>query len=90
MFARIMQAFRPLDLTEADAAIDAAARSQKDVAVRARALRMDVSCGDPAAVMERFAARIMGSAGHMLRTAYDDTTYDALPPQLACLVRKLD
>jgi hypothetical protein len=90
MFARIMQAFRPLDLTEADAAIDAAARSQKDVAVRARALRMDVSCGDPAAVMERFAARIMGGAGHILRTVYDDTAHAPLPPQMACLVHELD
>lgn len=90
MFARIMQAFRPLDTTEADAAIAAANRSQKDVAVRARALRMDVSCGDPAEVIERMAARVLGSAGCILRSAYEPTTHDALPPQMACLVRKLD
>ncbi len=90
MFARIIQAFRPLDMTEAHAAIAAAQRSQKDVAIRARALRMDVSCGDPQAVIERVAARVMGSAGHMLRTVYEPTTHEALPPQIARLVRRLD
>lgn len=90
MFARIIQAFRPLDTSAADAAIAAAASTQREVAVRARALRMDVSCGDPTAVLERMAGRLIGSAGHMLRTVYEPTTQEPLPPQMACLIRRLD
>lgn len=47
MFAALRRAFRPLDTSQADAAIAEAERGHREVQVRARAVRMDVSCGKP-------------------------------------------
>lgn len=61
MFAAIRRAFRPLDTTEVDQAIQAAADGHRDVQVRARALRRDVSCGDPVAAVRAFAAPVLAA-----------------------------
>jgi hypothetical protein len=68
--SNMRRAFSKLDTTEADAAIALAARSQRDVQVRARALRMDVSCGNPGDAIDRIAGNVMAKAGHMLRAIY--------------------
>ncbi|HEV2079957.1 MAG TPA: hypothetical protein VGR19_08715 [Allosphingosinicella sp.] len=43
---RVARVFRPLDTSAADEVLDRYAASQKQVAVHARALRMDINCGD--------------------------------------------
>lgn len=55
-FARI---FRPLDTSEFDAAMSDATAQHRAVQVRARALRMDVSCGDPEEVLRRIGSAIV-------------------------------
>jgi hypothetical protein len=47
MFATLKRAFSPLDTTDVDAAIAEATSAHRGVRVRARALRMDVSCSNP-------------------------------------------
>lgn len=70
MFATIKRAFRKLDTSEADAAIALAARQHQEVRVRARALRMDVSCADPVAALGRIACAVQHHAGPVLRNLY--------------------
>lgn len=63
MFGRIARAFRPLDTTEVDAAIATAAKAHRDVHVRARALRMDVSCADPVAAIAALTRKVIPLGG---------------------------
>lgn len=89
MFARIARAFRPLDTSEVDAAIAAAQRGQRDVRVRARALRMDVSCGDATAAIAIATTRMRDSAGAMLRAIFDTPLHEPVPPPLVLLLDEL-
>lgn len=59
MFAKLARVFRPLDTSEFDAAMSTATAQHRAVRVRARALRMDVSCGDPEEVLRRIGAAIV-------------------------------
>lgn len=67
---KLRRAFTHLDTTEADEAVALAARSQRDIQVRARALRMDVSCGNPADAIDRLASNVVSKAGHLLRATF--------------------
>ena len=67
MLARL---FRPIDTSEADAAIAEAHQSIRDVAVRARALRMDIACGDPSPAIRRLTLQVYEGASHILRRAF--------------------
>lgn len=80
LFARITRAFRPLDTSELDADIAEAAAAHQQVRVRARALRMDVSCGDAAAAIGRVTVRSANQAGEFLRRLYvvDERTPDVM------------
>lgn len=78
MFDAIRRAFRPLDTTAADEAIAAAERGHRDVQVRARALRMDVGCGDPVEAIRRLTAPVDHRGGFFSRLfcPADDTPAD--------------
>jgi hypothetical protein len=88
MMQAIMRAFRPLDTSEADEAIAAAQRAHKDVQVRARALRMDVSCGDATAILKRKGELIVQAGQTMLGRLY--SVDEVVPADMMLLLGKLD
>lgn len=59
MFATIRRAFRKMDTSEVDAAIAEAKAGHRGVQVRARALRRDVSCGDPVGAVRALAEPVL-------------------------------
>lgn len=58
MFGAIKRAFRPLDTSVVDAAICAAEAAHTRTRACARALRMDVSCGDASSAVARVVGRL--------------------------------
>lgn len=85
--------FRPLDTSRAEAALDAYEQSVKGVAVRARALRMDVNCGDLCETAEKVARLLQRGArlaGHTLRQLYQGTVDQPLPNDMVQQLDKLD
>ena len=89
MFDRLMRVFRPLDTRAVDAAIAEAGAAQRDVRVRARALRMDVACGDPGPQVEAFVAQLRRGAGAVLRDIYHAPVAEQLPRDLQQLLDHL-
>lgn len=90
IFGALARAFTPLDTSEAEAAIAAAARSQRDIAVRTRALRMDLSCGDPIEAIEKLTGNVRSKAAHALRAIFDATLDASIPDDLQWLLDRLD
>jgi len=87
---RIIQAFRPLDTSHVDAAFAEATQAQKDVRVRARALRMDMSCGDPAAAIEKLSRDVRTRVAFALQAFFGSTAAEPLPSDMHAMLAKLD
>lgn len=87
--SRIGAVFRPLDVSAAHAALDELDRSQRNVAVRARALRMDVSCGDPGVAIRRITGQVRSRAAGLLHSFYDPTATEPVPSDLRHLLDKM-
>ena len=88
MFAMLKRAFRPLDTSAVEAAIAEAKAEQHQVRVRARALRMDISCGAPGVQVDTFMKQVTARAGAMLREIYEPQP-GPLPAPLQQLLDRL-
>ena len=89
---RLKRLFRPLDTTEADAAIQRLATSTKAVHVRARALRMDIGCGDCGETADRVKAltgQIVSRFGKVLRDVNDEAVRGPLPADMQGLLDRI-
>lgn len=89
MFATIRRAFRKMDTTEVDAAIAEAQAGHRGVQVRARALRRDVSCGDPIGAVRALAEPVLNAMAP--RSPWDRAfkVEARVPDELQGLLRKL-
>ncbi len=94
MIASLSRLFQPLDTSEADAALDRLAKSQKAVTVRARALGMDVGCAEICDKAQQRVRQIVAAgrrvAGQTLRQIYQATVDEPIPDDLKDLLGKLD
>lgn len=81
--------FAPLDTTDVDAKLDALEASVKAKSVRARALRMDISCGDPSAAIERMTGQVRTFAGQLLRDVFHHPVSEQVPPDMKALVDRI-
>lgn len=70
MLAKLKRAFSPLDTSEVDAAIERAEASHRGVYVRARALSMDVACGDAKEAVGRVVSRLGTSLTRRLQAMH--------------------
>lgn len=86
MWNRIARALRPMDTTEFDEALAEARNAHKAVQVRARALRMDVGCGDPVEAIRRLTTPVPGRGNMWSRLFHVD--HDT-PEDLRGLLGKL-
>jgi hypothetical protein len=77
---RLPSIFRRLDTASCDAALDRAEKAQRDMGIRTRALRMDISCGDPVAAMRRLVSKF---SHPFMRPIYTEN------PELQALLDKL-
>ena len=82
MIRRLVRLFRPLDTSAADAAIKEAEQSIHAVRVRARALRMDLSCGDPGEVIRRMAGDVRARSGAWLHRQFDAISRQPMPEDM--------
>ncbi len=82
--------FRPLDTSAVDQVLDRYERSTRDIAVRARILRRDVSCGDACETVRRVTQIIASRAGGTLRELFAEPTRQPLPADMLDLLRQLD
>lgn len=89
MFARIARAFRPLDTSEVDAAIAQANAEHRAVSVRARALRMSISCDDPTGTISRMTASVANGAGYLLRQVHGAPTSEPVPPTMLRILDRI-
>ncbi|MCP3735611.1 hypothetical protein M9979_12080 [Sphingomonas sp. RP10(2022)] len=89
MFARLARAFRPLDTTAVDAAIADANAQHRAVTVRARALRMSISCDGAADAIGGMATRVADGAGYLLRQVHAAPTMEPVPPAMLRLLDRL-
>jgi hypothetical protein len=90
--ARLIRLFRPLDTSEAEAAIARLETSTKAVHVRARALRMDIGCGDPGEISEQIrmlTGNLVHRGGRVLREVFATPTREPLPAELQDLLDRL-
>ncbi len=88
MLSTIRRAFRPLDTSDVDTAIASARAAHRDVQVRARALRRDVSCGDPIAAIRQLAEPVLAALAP--QTPFDVFKADPnTPADMAALLRKI-
>lgn len=89
MFARIARAFRPLDTSAVDAAIAQANAEHRAVSVRARALRMSISCDDPTGSIARMTASVADGAGYLLRRVHGAPISEPVPPTMLRLLDRI-
>ena len=87
MFASIKRAFRKLDTAELDASIEAANAQHRRTRACARALRMDVSCGDGGQVVRRIATRMGNTLGRTLRELNQPVTEE--DAEMQALLRRM-
>lgn len=93
MLHSITRPFRKLDTSAVEAALSDYEQSQRQVAVRARALRMDVTCGDVCETAKKVAS-ILSSAAHTtgrtLRHIWQQTVDEPLSDEMNQLLGKLE
>ena len=89
MWSMIARAFRPLDTSVVDAAIADANAQHRAVSVRARALRMSISCDDPEGVISRMSASVADGAGYLLRKVHGAPTMEPVPPTMLQLLDRI-
>lgn len=89
MFARIARAFRPLDTSAVDAAIAHANAEHRAVSVRARALRMSISCDGATDAIGSMATRVADGAGYLLRQVHAAPISEPVPPAMLRLLDRL-
>jgi hypothetical protein len=85
---RLARVFRRLDTSEADAAIAQAADAQRAVQVRARALRMDIGCGDAGSAV-RLSQRVAHIAGDKLREMFGPPAEQPIPADMQEMVSRI-
>jgi hypothetical protein len=89
---RMARLFQSLDTRQADAALERLETSTKGVHVRARALRMDICCGDPGEIAEQIrilSGNAVHRGGRVLREIFGAPTREPLPADLQDLVNRL-
>ncbi len=87
---RIKRLFSPLDTTAVDTQFDALEASIKAKSVRARALRMDLCCGEPGVAIERMSGQVRAFAGQLLRDVFHHPLSEQVPPDMTALVDRIE
>ena len=90
--ARLVRLFRALDTSDADAALQRLETSTQAVHVRARALRMDIGCGDPGETADRIrelTGAVVHRGGKVLRDVFGAPIRERLPADMQDLLRRI-
>ena len=92
LLGQLGRLFRPLDTSAADVAISRLEHSTKAVHVRARALRMDIGCGDPGETAQRIRAltgAVVHRGGKVLREVFAAPVAEPLPVDMQDLLSRI-
>ena len=92
VLGRLGRLFRPLDTTTADVAIARLEHSTRAVHVRARALRMDIGCGDPGETAQRIRAltgAVVHRGGQVLREVFSAPVAEPIPADMQDLLSRI-